>query len=225
MVDSSVAALTALASRTGDELLYVVDDPAGTPADRKATINQIIGGPFALPFWADANTHLFTHTSGAATQALTANRLYQVPIRVYYPRTFTIIAISLNAESGSTGCRVGIYNTKKDEFQPTTLVVDGGIISTATSSGTGLRTASISQALEPGVYSLALVSDGAPTLVAGSSPPLVNIGATVISSGQRPTFGIIRNFTYGALPADETAQAYTVLNAGAVTGAPLLGLR
>lgn len=37
MADSKLTALTALSAVTGDDLLYVVDDPAGTPTSKKAT--------------------------------------------------------------------------------------------------------------------------------------------------------------------------------------------
>lgn len=49
MADSKLADLTALAAIAGDELLYVVDDPAGTPLDRKVTIADLLAaGPKKL---------------------------------------------------------------------------------------------------------------------------------------------------------------------------------
>lgn len=41
MADTKVSALTALATPTDDDLLYVVNDPAGTPDGRKTTFNQL----------------------------------------------------------------------------------------------------------------------------------------------------------------------------------------
>jgi hypothetical protein len=43
MADSKLADLTAITSLGGDELLYVVDDPAGTPVDRKVTVADLRG--------------------------------------------------------------------------------------------------------------------------------------------------------------------------------------
>jgi len=43
MADKKVTELTALASASGDDLLLVVNDPTGTPASRKITVNQFFG--------------------------------------------------------------------------------------------------------------------------------------------------------------------------------------
>jgi hypothetical protein len=47
MADVKISALGAIASVAGEDLVAIVDDPSGTPASRKATIDQIktyIGG-------------------------------------------------------------------------------------------------------------------------------------------------------------------------------------
>jgi hypothetical protein len=47
MADIKISALGAIASVAGEDLVAIVDDPSGTPASRKATIDQIktyIGG-------------------------------------------------------------------------------------------------------------------------------------------------------------------------------------
>jgi hypothetical protein len=41
MADTKLADLTALTAPSGDDLLYVVDDPAGTPADRKLALDNL----------------------------------------------------------------------------------------------------------------------------------------------------------------------------------------
>jgi hypothetical protein len=41
MADTKLADLTALTTPSGDDLLYVVDDPAGTPLDRKIALNNL----------------------------------------------------------------------------------------------------------------------------------------------------------------------------------------
>lgn len=57
MADQKLTELAALASPTTDDLLYVVDDPAGTPASRQATIAAVLA--IAVP------------TGGTAGQVLT----------------------------------------------------------------------------------------------------------------------------------------------------------
>lgn len=41
MADSKVTALSAIASVAGEDLIYIVDDPAGTPTSKKATVTQL----------------------------------------------------------------------------------------------------------------------------------------------------------------------------------------
>jgi len=42
MADSKVTGLTAIGSVAGEDLVFIVDDPAGSPLDRKASITQIL---------------------------------------------------------------------------------------------------------------------------------------------------------------------------------------
>ena len=42
MADSKASDLTTVASVDGDELLYLVDDPSGTPADRKVSVDDLL---------------------------------------------------------------------------------------------------------------------------------------------------------------------------------------
>lgn len=44
MADSKLTALTELTSVTADDLLYVVNDPSGTPVSRKCTVNTLLNG-------------------------------------------------------------------------------------------------------------------------------------------------------------------------------------
>lgn len=43
MADQKLTALTAMTSPTTDDLLYIVDDPSGTPASRKITLANLLG--------------------------------------------------------------------------------------------------------------------------------------------------------------------------------------
>ena len=44
MADSKLADLSAITALGGDELFYVVDDPAGTPVDRKIAADKLVSG-------------------------------------------------------------------------------------------------------------------------------------------------------------------------------------
>jgi hypothetical protein len=41
MTDTKVTALTAITSATDDDILYIVDDPAGTPISRKIALSVL----------------------------------------------------------------------------------------------------------------------------------------------------------------------------------------
>lgn len=93
-----------------------------------------------------------------------------VPILVPDSDTFTAIAVSVSsAGNASSVLRLGIY--EDDGGVPGDLVVDGG---TVAADSTGDKTTSISEALSPGLYWLAVVPQGAT-----SSPPTVRAGVTL----------------------------------------------
>lgn len=75
MADSKLSDLTAVTSLGGDELVYVVDDPGGTPVDRKVTVTNLLGAVLmALRGLVSAADKLpyFTGSGTAATTDLTA---------------------------------------------------------------------------------------------------------------------------------------------------------
>jgi hypothetical protein len=64
MSDTKLADLTALTTPSGDDLLYVVDDPAGTPSDKKLALDDLFKRPSASNInW---NTDLLLTRRGAA---------------------------------------------------------------------------------------------------------------------------------------------------------------
>jgi hypothetical protein len=63
MADAKLTALTAITSASLDDIVYVVDDPGGTPASKKITIADLLGATsneFALA----ATTYLYFGPSG-----------------------------------------------------------------------------------------------------------------------------------------------------------------
>lgn len=142
------------------------------------------------------------------TSTQTANRLYFVPFVVPKTQTYTKIIIAVGT-SNAGNARLGIYNDT--DGVPSTLVVDGGTVSTGT---TGEKTVTISQSLTAGVYWLACVFD---TGGAGSSVYVLNTSGTNgilgISGFGGAAYGhLYHSHTYGALPS--TASSVTPDNGG-----------
>lgn len=73
MADSNLPALTAVAALDGTELLYLVDDPAGTPLDRKVTLATLRTWMGLAP--AGANNAAASTTSITKTDLLAVSGL------------------------------------------------------------------------------------------------------------------------------------------------------
>lgn len=157
-------------------------------------------------------------SNGATTGAVAANTLYVMPFLVQQKRTWTKIGINVTVLAG-TNARLGIYNFANGV--PTTLVLDAGTISTAT---TGQKEATISQILEVGAYALVVVFDNTPTVTMGTLS--TTIGAGMIGAG---SFGTIdtqqtATFTFGALPASFSAGGVGALTYTAAN-TPIIWMR
>lgn len=155
------------------------------------------------------------------TGALTVNRLYAMPF--YSPRGGTLdrIGIQVTTLGASGAARLGIYSATSDtNLYPSTLVLDAGTISTAT---TGMKTLTISQALSANtLYWLVLVCGTAActirSLAVGGVWPIFGAtNALATASG----VGLYVAFTYAALPATFPASA-TLLSAVPI---PAIGVR
>ena len=64
MADAKVTSLTSLAAPSLDDILYVVDDPAGTPISKKATIEATLA--------ARTSGYAFIRNDGSTTQSIAA---------------------------------------------------------------------------------------------------------------------------------------------------------
>lgn len=113
---------------------------------------------------------------GRATAVLTADVTYYGPFILQTQVTADRIAAEVTS-AGAAGkvIRMGIYNADFD-WQPTTLVVDGGTI--AADSAT-VQTVTISQVLVPGRYLLALNSNGTPTVRSIQGGNLMGLQSTL----------------------------------------------
>ncbi|HEY0751425.1 MAG TPA: hypothetical protein VGD26_09720 [Chitinophagaceae bacterium] len=96
-----------------------------------------------------------THGGIYDTFALVAGTLYANPLYVGEETVFNQIVITLtNAGSAGSVVRLGIY--KSERLVPTTLIVDGGAVSSATS---GVKSVTINTTLSPGLYWVVAVTD------------------------------------------------------------------
>lgn len=142
--------------------------------------------------------------SGAATLALSANTLYCVPGVWRKSTLWTKISVNVTvAAAAGKLLRLGIY--KMANGVPTSLYLDAGTILADT---TGVKELTIAKILPPGMFCLCVVSDGTPTLSAGS--PGSQIQGTLGASGYGVSDQLlIRSFTFAALPTSFGAVTYT----------------
>lgn len=189
------------ASKIATGVLGVPIIPGVEPNYYAAHVNG--GGGLDIWYALGAST-----TTSSATAALVANLLYAVPF-VAPARGATIDRIAFNVTTLLAGNgRAGIYDaTSNTNIYPNNLILDGGGISTGT---TGVKSATVSQALTPGkLYWAAYVGDAAATLrtyVANQCPDFLGLDSTL---GASPNRGLTVTQTYGALPSTFPAGAST----------------
>jgi hypothetical protein len=97
------------------------------------------------------------------TVVLGNGTLTALPFSVGRTTTFDRIGIEVTTLAAATNLRMGIYN---DAGGPGSLLLDAGL-TTADASTTGLKTATISQALPVGLYWVAVVAQGGTPTVRG----------------------------------------------------------
>lgn len=146
--------------------------------------------------------HRYPWSNLSATQILTADRLYASPILVSRDIRIDRLAVHPSTEAGQN-VRIGIYNLGTNLY-PGTLKKDVGALAL---SGTSPQAVAISPALvlSKGIYFIAAVSDGTPTLRA------MRDEALVFALGYSSTDFALSNgvwmvtFSYAALPDPFTA--------------------
>ena len=202
---------TPVASKYGAILVQNNADDGFDLLTSQGTSGQVLtsNGADALPSFQDAaggipclNNGLRTnayHVGGfgiaSGTFAIAADTLYAIPFYVGKAVTVTRIGINVTTTGAAANARLGIYQLEDGE--PTALVLDAGTVSVGT---TGEKEATISEALSPGLYMLAVVADGAVTLT-GFTPTSTTIYHVMGSDALGDfTEGASRSFTYAALP-------------------------
>ena len=151
---------------------------------------------------------LITSRSSSSSVLTAANQLYAMPFPIARATTWDRIAFYVNAQAGQK-VRLGIYNNGTN-LTPGTLLLDAGEV---TLSGTGQQEITISQALVKGLYWVALVSDGTPTLNDYNAVSHNFLGLHSGWSANRGQWSVAH--TYGALPnpfgtAGDGGEAYRI---------------
>lgn len=228
MTDKLISDLGAVGAAISDNTAYEVQRNGQTTteqalhSDLKTYVKTFAsnGGPPAA--LAIANVYASNPASAVTTGAVAALRLYMLPV-YWYGGTATTFAftVTTGAAGGSTA-RVGIYNIKADGG-PGTLVVEptsGGAIAT---DSTGTKTQAFSQALNPGWYYLAFITQGTPTMAVSTESTVCLGNAISGTAASVPVTYIYR--ALGALAAlgDETGNTFTA--SGVASARPTLGIK
>ncbi len=130
--------------------------------------------------------------TSATTRAMTANRLFGVPLCISRAMTLDELLIEVTgAGAGSTYARMGIYLVGPDGY-PGALLIDAGTVLT---DGVAVKSLAITQDLTGGLYFLAVICSGTPTIrghkptwtpLGGKSTSLDFIIASVYLDGANP---------------------------------------
>jgi len=150
------------------------DQTAATPAPGDSVRGYSASGAAEARFTAEEIAALANAGSGyitgryyvpygfhitSTTMPLTANTIYYAIFYCYRKTTFTRIGSLVTTAAAGKNIYLGVYNW--GYARPTTRILDSGALSAATASGIE---AVINLTLEPGIYGLALLSDGTPTM-------------------------------------------------------------
>ncbi len=139
-----------------------------------------------------------------SSAAMAANTISGSIIPVYRKMTFDRIAINVTGAVAAS-CRLGIYAVDQTLIYPTSLILDAGVVDV---SGTGLKAITIAQQLDKGLYFVALVGDGTPTLSRASYNNIFSPALGASPGDVRYNFsGFYKAQAYGALPNPFPASA------------------
>jgi len=82
MADKKVTELTAATSTTADDLLMIIDDPSGTPASKKITLNNFFGSISANTTISGTLTTSANNTINGNKMTVTANTTFNGNLRM-----------------------------------------------------------------------------------------------------------------------------------------------
>lgn len=160
--------------------------------------------------------------SSAGSLAVTANRLYYVPLLLTTPREVDAIVFRVSVGAGSTTAKAGLYASDINGKPGSRLAQSASIDTSSAARKDGTFT---QRRFPPGLYYLAVASSGAPTLnsVTGASiaqDPLLGADST----GVQFVGGLYEALSGGWTDLPTTASGSLTEVIG-VSGVPTLGLR
>jgi hypothetical protein len=147
-----------------------------------------------------------TTYTGSGTRLQAADRLCIHPMQLVQPITIDSAHIEVTGAVASTNVVIGLYSAgvRSSRFVANRLITQfGGELSSATTgikSVTGLRVE-----LDPGVYCLAWVTNGAPTLRTLSGVPTFGL-STVGNSGSSNVYQSVFRYSYASTYSDRLPQ-------------------
>lgn len=218
-VTTEKAAGTDLTTYVGSKNLSYLADPATARANLGIT-------PLMDPDFSDASTYLTVpHPTGTVSAGnMLANTMYMIPIWVPRSRTYSTYALAVTTGTGTSTIRLGLYNCNSS-MQPTTKIDEIGTPLDGTTNALKTGAFGANAALKPGWYFIAaVVNVTTPVLRMSTGSNVGPLGAFFTATTSAGNHGKTRSFTYAALPADETAQSYTVTGNGG-SQIPMVGIR
>lgn len=224
MTDLAIHGLTNVTSLLSNDEFAVSRDPHGVGDDGRVTsevVRQFVvantsGIGLRRPiFLASSVKGLLCAPPGVSASSAVSSGLNDklVMRRFVAGESITVAEIGIYlqaAGAAGTKARLGIYADRPDKSGPAALLVDSGEIATDT---TGYVSAVISQLIQAGTpYWSASIFNGTPAVCGNalSASATAPLGYNVTSHSNVGFWAMWRAATYGALPADETAQSYSM---------------